>query len=153
MRSPLGWQVTVARDEKICSILWLDRKSDAKVWIQENYGTILQSDLAKELTIVLWDWYLHGGQAPLGQTYGTVFQRKVWQGLLQIQQSEFPSYSSFSSRIGRPDAFRAVGQAIAANRLPLLIPCHRVGRKNGEIGQYAWGDSRKLKLLQMEGVR
>lgn len=153
MKSPLGWQVTVAKDEKICEILWLDRKSDAKEWIVKNYGTILQSDLAEELTFVLWDWYLHGGQAPLAQTYGTVFQRRVWRGLLQIHQREFPCYSAFSEKIGRPDAFRLVGQAIAANRLPLLIPCHRVGRKNGEIGHYAWGTARKLKLLQMEGIR
>ena len=153
MYSPLGWQVTVAKDETICAISWLDRKSDATGWIKKRYGKILQSDLAKELTLALWDWYLHGGQPPLAETHGTIFQTKVWQGLLQIHQSEFPCYSSFSSQIGRPEAFRAVGQAIAANRLPLLIPCHRVGRKNGEIGQYAWGVSRKLTLLQMEGVR
>ncbi|WP_375665974.1 methylated-DNA--[protein]-cysteine S-methyltransferase [Bartonella sp. TT121SHDZB] len=81
---------------------------------------------------------------------GTFFQRQVWAALCNIPCGETISYEILACRIGMPNAFRAVANACARNELALIIPCHRVVRKNGCISGYRWGDKRKQILLQRE---
>lgn len=81
---------------------------------------------------------------------GTDFQIHVWQALLATERGECVSYGELASRLGRPGAARAVGSAVAANAIAFLIPCHRVLRENGDIGQYRWGAERKAALLAHE---
>ncbi|WP_375622237.1 MULTISPECIES: methylated-DNA--[protein]-cysteine S-methyltransferase [unclassified Bartonella] len=81
---------------------------------------------------------------------GTVFQRQVWAVLCDIPCGETISYEILACRIGMPKAFRAVAHACARNELAIIIPCHRVVRKNGFISGYRWGDKRKQILLQRE---
>ena len=81
---------------------------------------------------------------------GTNFQTQVWQSLLAIRWGECISYGELASRLGRPGAARAVGSAVAANTIAVLVPCHRVLRENGDIGQYRWGAERKAALLAHE---
>lgn len=81
---------------------------------------------------------------------GTDFQRQVWQALLQIPSGQTVSYAELAARIGRPDATRAVANAVARNRLACVIPCHRVVRKDGSTGGYRWGTDRKRSLLERE---
>ena len=83
---------------------------------------------------------------------GTAFQRLVWQALRGIRPGETVSYSELAARIGRPQAVRAVASACAANRLAIVVPCHRVIGKNGQPGGYRWGAARKRQLLQAEGA-
>lgn len=85
-------------------------------------------------------------------TLGTPFQTAVWQALLEIPCGTVQTYSDLANRIGRPKALRAVGTAVGANPVTLLIPCHRVIPKSGGIGQYYWGSNIKQQLLDMEGV-
>lgn len=81
---------------------------------------------------------------------GTAFQMKVWHYLRQIPQGSVQSYATVAEAIGHPKAVRAVGTACGANRLALLIPCHRVIRGDGGLGGYRWGLARKQHLLQWE---
>jgi AraC family transcriptional regulator of adaptative response/methylated-DNA-[protein]-cysteine methyltransferase len=80
----------------------------------------------------------------------TAFQLSVWQALQAIPYGETRSYAEIAEAIGHPTAVRAVANAIAANPVPLVVPCHRVIRSDGEIGGYALGVERKRALLQQE---
>lgn len=81
---------------------------------------------------------------------GTPFQKKVWNALKRIPYGETRSYKWVAGEIGTPEASRAVGNAVGANPLPIIIPCHRVIRKNGELGGYGYGTAIKKKLLEIE---
>lgn len=93
------------------------------------------------------------GQQPLHLLLrGTNFQIKVWQALLQIPSGELVSYRTLAGLTGNARAQRAVGTALARNRIALLIPCHRVIRENGDSGQYRWGNERKTALIAYESA-
>ena len=81
---------------------------------------------------------------------GTDFQLKVWMALRDIPPGETRSYSDMARIIGEPKAVRAVANACASNPVPLIIPCHRVIRKDGSLGGYGLGIGRKKTLLSNE---
>ena len=81
---------------------------------------------------------------------GTNFQVKVWQALLDLCARGPTSYSEIAAAIGQSGASRAVGQAVGANPVAWLIPCHRVLRRDGELGGYRWGVERKRAMLAWE---
>ncbi|WP_212747612.1 bifunctional transcriptional activator/DNA repair enzyme AdaA [Fodinibius saliphilus] len=81
---------------------------------------------------------------------GTDFQLKVWEALLKIPVGQLASYSDVARAINKPKASRAVGTALANNPVAYLIPCHRVIRKVGKIGQYRWGSTRKQAIIGWE---
>lgn len=81
---------------------------------------------------------------------GTTFQIQVWRALLSLQPGTVTSYSNLAKAVGRPKAVRAVGTAIGENPVAWLIPCHRVLRKGGGLGGYAWGLERKVAALVWE---
>lgn len=89
---------------------------------------------------------------PLAFEGGTEFQQQVWLELGGIDYGETISYAELARRVGRPTAFRAVGQANGANPLPIVLPCHRVLASGGRIGGYGGGLSLKRRLLELEGV-
>lgn len=92
-----------------------------------------------------------GAGAPLPlDLRGTAFQLRVWRALRDIPRGETRSYGEVAARIGRPTAARAVARACAANRVALLVPCHRVVRGTGDAGGYRWGAARKERLLAAE---
>lgn len=84
---------------------------------------------------------------------GTNFQVKVWRALLQIPSGRLCSYEQIARALGKPGAGRAVGQAVAANPIGFLIPCHRVIRSIGLIGGYRWDPVRKRALIAWEAAR
>lgn len=81
---------------------------------------------------------------------GTAFQQQVWQALRTIPCGETVSYQQLANAIGKPKAVRAVASACAANKLAIVIPCHRVIRGDGALSGYRWGIARKAQLLQRE---
>jgi methylated-DNA-[protein]-cysteine S-methyltransferase len=89
---------------------------------------------------------------------GTEFQRSVWQRLLKVQYGSVTTYGEIAKKIGKRDAARAVGNAVAANPLPIVVPCHRVVPASGRIGRYAVrslngsGTTAKRALLRLEGA-
>lgn len=84
---------------------------------------------------------------------GTAFQQKVWEALRRIPAGTTASYSEIASKIGLPNAVRAVGRACGANPLAVVIPCHRVRRVDGNLSGYRWGVERKRTLLQRESAQ
>ena len=89
---------------------------------------------------------------PLAQT-GTPFQQQVWQALCSIKQGETKSYAWLAKKINNEKAVRAVGAANGANKIALIIPCHRVIGSNGKLTGYAGGLALKAKLLMHEGAQ
>jgi len=81
---------------------------------------------------------------------GTAFQLKVWRFLLSVKEGDVLSYGELAREIDEPAAVRAVASACGANRIGILVPCHRVLRGTGELGGYRWGIERKRTLLAME---
>ena len=80
------------------------------------------------------------------------FQRRVLEKCAEIPPGEIRPYGWIASEIGNPGATRAVGTALGRNPIPILIPCHRVVRSDGTIGNYAWGTEMKRELLETEGL-
>ncbi len=82
----------------------------------------------------------------------TPFQQAVWRAMLEIPRGQTRSYAWVAERIGRPGAARAVGQAVGSNRLPIVVPCHRVIGSDGSLHGFGGGLPMKSALLQREGV-
>jgi len=104
--------------------------------------------------------YFKGGKdgfhCRLDLSGATIFQRRIWRATGEIPYGQVRSYKWVAEKAGNPLAGRAVGQALAANPLPLIIPCHRVIRSDGKPGGFGGsaGDVKtKLMLLEMEGCR
>ena len=107
----------------------------------------------------LWGWtnaireYLAGERLDIDlpiDVRATIFQWRVWRKLQTIPAGETRTYQQLAEELGQPSASRAVGQACAANPVALIIPCHRALRKDGSLGGYRWGLSRKGTLLELE---
>jgi O-6-methylguanine DNA methyltransferase len=129
-------------------------------------GLVYSSEGDKAPGKIVWDinatlgelnGYFHGtvtsfSEAPL-DLKGTPFQLQVWQELGRIPWAETITYQELASRLGKPQAARAVGQACGANPIPIIIPCHRVIASNGTLGGYSSGLERKRWLLKHEGAK
>jgi len=83
---------------------------------------------------------------------GTQFQKDCWHALLRIPYGQTCSYADIARAIGRPNAFRAVGQANHDNPLAIIVPCHRVLGANGTLTGYGGGLNTKERLLRLEGA-
>ena len=82
----------------------------------------------------------------------TVFYQTVWNVTRSIPYGETRSYAWVANQIGKPRAFRAVGQAMARNPFPIIVPCHRVVASNGSLCGFGGGLEMKRRLLELEGV-
>ena len=85
---------------------------------------------------------------------GTTFQKKVWDEIDKVPRGKVITYGEIAKNIGKPKAARAVANACGANPNPIVVPCHRVIRSDGELGGYSGsgGVKQKIKLLREEGV-
>ena len=84
---------------------------------------------------------------------GTNFQVKVWEALLRIPSGALTTYQDIANRINNPRALQAVGSAVGSNNIAYLIPCHRVIRKDGILGEYRWTPARKKSMIGWEMAR
>ena len=83
---------------------------------------------------------------------GSAFQRRVWDALREIPPGVTETYTDIAQRLGMPNAARAVARACATNPVAVLVPCHRVVRRDGDLSGYRWGLERKRALLEREQV-
>ncbi|MDY6293111.1 MAG: methylated-DNA--[protein]-cysteine S-methyltransferase [Bacteroidales bacterium] len=83
---------------------------------------------------------------------GTEFQKSVWEAIRTVTYSKTVSYKQIALMIGKEKSVRAVAQACGANRLPIIIPCHRIIASNGALGGYSAGVDKKEFLLKLEGT-
>lgn len=89
---------------------------------------------------------------PLDLRTGTAFQKKVWEEVRSIPWGQTRTYGEIAARVGKPGAARAVGQALARNPLPIIIPCHRVIGASGNLTGFGGGIELKKKLLALERI-
>ena len=89
---------------------------------------------------------------PLDLSGATEFQKRIFERLMEIPYGRIVSYGDIADEIGVAGAARAVGQAVGANPLPIVVPCHRIVRSDGKLGGYSGGLRRKVALLAVEGV-
>jgi methylated-DNA-[protein]-cysteine S-methyltransferase len=87
---------------------------------------------------------------PVSFSRGTDFERRVWSELRKVPHGRLITYGELATRIGAPAASRAVGRALAANPVPIVVPCHRVVRKGGGLGGFSAGLEKKRALLELE---
>lgn len=138
-KTPLGIQLTGVSKKGICA-LWLgDSAEELEALLAENFphATFIK-DKALDIQKLPFD------------LRGTPFQQKVWNALLKTKPGETLTYSELAERIGAPRAVRAVASACGSNQIALLIPCHRIIRKDGKPSGYRWGIEKKEKILLQE---
>ena len=99
-------------------------------------------------------WRTNFGDVRLDLSAGTAFQRKVWSIVREIPYGEVRTYRWIALELGRPEAARAIGGALAANPVPLIVPCHRIVNANGTLGGFSAGGGVTLKrrILELERV-
>ena len=83
-------------------------------------------------------------------TEGTDFERLVWDALREVPYGETRTYKWMAEKIGKPHAFRAVGNALGKNPIPIIFPCHRIIESDGSLGGYSSGEDIKRRLLEIE---
>ncbi len=151
----LGYLVVAATERGICHIGLGDSPEELLAATQERFprATLVAGDDAFSQTVaavvVLIDESPPSFDLPL-DIQGTAFQQQVWAALRQIPPGTTATYSEIAAAIGKPNAVRAVAGACAANKLAVIIPCHRVVRTDGGLGGYRWGVERKEALLARE---
>ena len=152
-KTPFGHALFGWIKNKLCFLAFYDENFEEKkhemsaLWPKATL--ILDDQQATKLASTIFSDTADRVQIPI-VIRGTNFQQKVWKELLATKPSQLMSYSQLASQIGSPKAQRAVGSALAANTIGFLIPCHRVIKGNGDVGNYRWGSSRKLAMQQWE---
>jgi methylated-DNA-[protein]-cysteine S-methyltransferase len=141
----VGWLKLQASKEGVRSISFVEAPESPRT---ESADPIM-FELLKQL-----DAYFRGQltefSVPLAPLGGTPFQRRVWEKLMAIPYGETRSYGEIAVDVGIPRGARAIGLANKTNFVPIVIPCHRVIRSNGDLGGYDSGVAIKQKLLQFE---
>ena len=140
----------------ICHLAFVNDQKQGLLTLRENFpqaSLTQKTDLLQQdaLRVFTGDWTdLNKVKLHLK---GTAFQLKVWQTLLTVPLGQVTSYSRIANIIQQPNASRAVGTAIGNNPVAFLIPCHRVIKETGIIGNYHWGSSRKTAMLGWEAAK
>jgi AraC family transcriptional regulator of adaptative response/methylated-DNA-[protein]-cysteine methyltransferase len=151
----LGSILVATSDRGVCAILLGDDPDELARDLQDRFprANLIGGDAEFEELVAKVIGFVEapgiGLDLPL-DVRGTAFQQRVWQALREIPAGATASYADIATRIGSPNAVRAVAQACAANTLAVAIPCHRVVRNNGALSGYRWGVERKRALLEKE---
>lgn len=141
--SPLGDELTiVANDNGVAALLW------------EKYDAAPHpiAEKAAEELVAYFNGELEAFSVPFDFSSGTDFQQRVWQAMLDIPHGETVTYNDIAKKLGT--APRAVGGAVGANPIPILVPCHRVMGAGQKLTGYSGkgGLKTKQELLKLEGV-
>lgn len=151
-----GWMGLAWRGGRLCRVMLptTRRRLSEEAQLLGLQTTIAaKSQLAGQLVR-----YLAGERielsAPLAFPPASAFRRRVWEVTATVPYGRVLTYGALAARVGRPGGARAVGQALAANPLPLVVPCHRVVRAGGGLGGFSADGGVKVKrrLLELEGV-
>lgn len=154
--SPLGTAFIAVTPLGVCSLQFADSaaaRRAAVVRLRSEWpgATLIESQSRTKEIARRALGALGARRGPLAlHVRGTNFQLKVWAALLSVAPGCVTTYEEVASAIGQPHAARAVGSAVGRNPVSVLIPCHRVIRKTGGLGGYAWGLERKEILLRTE---
>jgi AraC family transcriptional regulator of adaptative response/methylated-DNA-[protein]-cysteine methyltransferase len=155
--TPFGPCLLATTDRGICALYFVSEGGEAGA-LGELQTSWPAADLVRDPDatrgLVSRLFVPNGGPHPFHLLLrGTNFQVKVWEALLSIPAGAMVSYQDVADLIGRPDATRAVANAIAHNPISYLIPCHRVISRVGRSHAYRWGAARKKAILGWEASR
>ena len=156
--SPIGRLLLGATEKGICAVCVGGSDEAVEAALREDYfaADLMRNDQGMK------DWaerflaYFQGQRFPAGlpiDVAGTAFQWKVWKALQAIPYGSTISYAGIAEAIGQPRAVRAVARACATNHVAIVIPCHRVVGRDGELHGYRWGMKKKRSLLDLEARR
>lgn len=143
-KSPIGVLEIICEKDALISLKLVENvdKSDS------------ETALIKEIKTQLYEYF--SGKRKIFdiklKTKGTEFQKCVWEELRKISYGKTKSYSEIAVAVGNKNTQRAIGSACNKNPIMIIIPCHRVISKNGELGGFAYGNSIKQKLLKIENL-
>lgn len=153
--TPFGDALIAASMRGICKLHFLAADDDPESLLRADWPhAILQADAAATAPRIAAIFNTARPAAPLALwVKGSNFQFQVWRALLAIPPGGLATYRTLAEGIGHPRAARAVGNAVAANPLAYLIPCHRVIRESGALGGYRWGIIRKSAIQGWESGR
>ena len=153
--SPLGRMLIAATDKGICAIQFANSDDELEQGLRHEFPFAIRRHDDRAMQA----WKKDLLRQMLGQRVNaalpldiqaTAFQRRVWSQLQSIPFGATRSYAAVAKAIGQPSATRAVARACATNPVAVAIPCHRVVRKDGDMGGYRWGAERKKALLELE---
>jgi AraC family transcriptional regulator of adaptative response/methylated-DNA-[protein]-cysteine methyltransferase len=151
---PLGRLLIAATERGLCSVILggSDRELVAQLRAQFPQAEIRPNpQLRPMLRQVLTQFTPHPAALDLPlDLRATAFQMRVWEALRRIPRGETRSYAQLARSVGSPKAVRAVAGACSANRIAVVIPCHRVIGSDGSLSGYRWGVDRKKRLLDIE---
>jgi AraC family transcriptional regulator of adaptative response/methylated-DNA-[protein]-cysteine methyltransferase len=154
--TPFGNIIVASTNKGICHLAFAD---DEKIALKElkalfpnaTFKQVVDTTQQNALFIFTQDWKnldkikLH--------LKGTSFQLKVWEALLKVPLGQLTTYADIAATVGNEKASRAVGSAVGDNPVAFLIPCHRVIKSTGVIGQYHWGSTRKTAIIGWEAAK
>ena len=155
--SPFGWMLLAVTERGICGLSFQSSAADTvelnrlkHLWHKATF--LLDQEGTYALANRLFSKQ-YGSEKPVKLlAKGTNFQVSVWKALLRIPFGSVCSYQQIANIIGRPHSSRAVGQAVGANLIGYLVPCHRVIRSTGVLGGYGWGETRKRAIIAWEAA-
>lgn len=153
--TPFGFMLLGVTDKGICVLRFGDQLKSLEKAFLNDYKAAQVMDDEKPLHIWLKPLIAYlSGKAPWPvlpyDIQGTDFQYKVWQYLRTMKSGRTTYYSAIAQHLGQPTASRAVARACASNPVAVVVPCHRVLAKSGQISGYRWGVERKEQLLALE---
>lgn len=156
--SPFGHCFIATTHRGICKLAFFDTEFEKELIEKELHDEWQHACITHHEANIKW-WAAtiftprKEGKKPLQLLLkGSPFQIKVWEALLSIPENHLVAYREVARAIDNPKAVRAVATAIAQNNIAYLIPCHRVIRQNGDMGQYRWDKYRKQMLIAWEAA-
>jgi AraC family transcriptional regulator, regulatory protein of adaptative response / methylated-DNA-[protein]-cysteine methyltransferase len=157
VKTTLGWALVAATERGICMTALGDDKAPLEADLRRRFPAALiwpaDERLARwaERIVRFVTDPAEQPDLPL-DIRGTAFQARVWRALQKVPPGKTATYTEIAEALGQPKAVRAVAAACAANKLALLVPCHRIVRRDGDLAGYRWGVERKRALLTAEGA-
>ena len=156
LQTTLGGLEIAWRDGLLVYLAWLPQSAaileNSQTFQSLNVLGKQQRELAEDLVDYAAGTQIDFSQVAVDFGHATLFQRKIWQACQKIPYGHLVTYGELARKAGRPGAARAVGTAMSQNRVPIIVPCHRVIAAGNKIGGFTSPDGigRKKQLLDME---
>jgi AraC family transcriptional regulator of adaptative response/methylated-DNA-[protein]-cysteine methyltransferase len=155
--SPFGLALLMITDRGLCGLAFADNEAGKQLMLEDMKKRWPNAEyrFAPDSTAPFAEQVFNRGSRTSDRPLrivliGTDFERRVWETLLKIPAGHAVSYSDIARHIDKPQAVRAVGSAVGRNPISFVIPCHRVLRKDGDLGGYHWGVTRKKAIIGWE---
>jgi len=151
--TPFGECLIAVTERGVCGLQFVmnENRNEALQWLENQWKNArLQENPHATEGIIRQIFYTNEPRKLSVLVKGTNFQVKVWQALLSVPAGEVASYQMLAKKINQPKALQAVGSAVGANPIGYLIPCHRVIKNEGLVGEYHWGSAKKRLILGWE---